>query len=385
MGETHITDAILVNPMLRVAEFILNEAPAELHTKYKTTAYRYIEYAKKHVIEKWDARETWWTDGKYAGYFAWDHYLARDKSAWIQADDVRNSALGLPFNKNLDLAITHLRLFRLVGDPAYRERARLICDSFKSRLCLFKGSYTWNYWEPVYPADIRSIDPPRRGHWVGTHPYRNYQAGELACVIEAYKNGLTFTTEDIDRFVAANLMMWNGSFNEPDFVNSDYAVWKSVRKDYQEPEPSPHYGGPAGALWQAMVPFSETLARLGNRRADNLEKLRLPGVQMQELEFPFHSSQMFSMVFAIPAVVRRGETLIAGCKVRDHLDLQVQLRTGDGETLIKVIHKGAVEWESGGHGGLHFLEWPADCSPGTYRLRWIAGKDYRDFPIEVRK
>ena len=223
-GDVHVGDAILVNPMLEVAETVLQGPSAELRQQYAGTVRRYIAYAEEHVLEKWNARGTWWEDGRFGGYFAWDHYLDRAANRWVARPEVKNSSLGLPFNKNLDMALTHLRVHRLTGNPDHREQARKIFHHFKSRLGIFKDSYTWNYWEPVYPGDIRSIDPPEMAHWVGTHPYRNYQSGEVHAVVEAFHNGLTFDREDIRRFLATNLMMWNGRLDDPQFRNSDHAV-----------------------------------------------------------------------------------------------------------------------------------------------------------------
>lgn len=384
IGDVHISDAILLNPMLEVAEFVLHETPTELRRKYQARVQPYIAYAEKHVLEKWKARKTWWEDGPHGTYFSWDHYLDSTKTAWEHQPEIRNSNLGLPHNKNVKVGITHLRVYRLTGNPEHRDKARKIFNLLKSRLALFKNGYTWNYWEPVFPGDILSVDPPRMGHWVGTHPYRDYQASEVDTVVEAFHSGITFTPEDIDRFVATNLTMWNGSFDEPSFVNSDFAVSRAVDPGYQPPEPSPAYGGPAGARWAALSEFSEPLARLGGQQASNLHHQRKYPSFPDEYNFPFSSSRMFSMVFAMPSSVEPGEAMTLGCKVRDTVDMQIQLRSEDGSDLLETLDERTVQGNSGGHGGLHFLTWKAHLPPGAYRIRWLAGLDYRDFPIEVR-
>ncbi len=384
LGDVHISDAILVNPMLAFSEYIIQEAPAEWSAKYGEAARRYVYYARVHVVQKWLARGTWWDDGQYGGFFSWDHYLSEDRSRWIKDTEVHSSLQGIPFNKNMEIGVTLLRLYRLSRTPDYRDRAKKIFDTFKSRLTLFKDGYTWNYWEPVYPRDVRNVSPPRVAHWVGTHPYRDYQAVEMECIAEAYHTGVTFDRTDIERFISTNLSMWNGSFDSPSWVNSDHAANLAVNPDYKSPEPHPHWHGPAGTAWEGLAEFDGAIARLTYREApsgDPFERRYLTPVEV--LEFPHHSNRMFQMAFSMPSIIKKDDEALVACKMRAAGNVRVLLVSDDGEEVLKEIDAASVTLDDTPNSGLHILSWKPDVAAGNYRIRWQSGAEYRDFPVVV--
>ncbi len=384
IADHHIADAILVSPMLGLAEYILKEAPEEIRMRHSEDAWRLVRYAEKHVVEKWLARGSWWDDGRFGGFHYWDHFYSPETGCWEHRPDVNYAGYGTPFNKNMKLGLVLLRLYRITGSAEYLDRAEIIFNTFKSRLDLFKDSYTWNYWEPVYPGDVLSINPPRLTHWVATHAHRDYQEGELEDIVEAFHTGVTFTQDDIRRFVTTNLMMWNGSFDDPDFVNSNYAVNKAVNPEYVEPPPSPAYGGPAGIAWRALAEFSEPIARLTGLKADN-HAIQRRSVQqpVKEFNFPHASSRMLSMVFAMPSIVDHGQEVTLGSKLRIPGHLQVFLLSAASGEVIYTLAESDVD-QTDADGCLHLLSWPADVPSGDYLIRWQVNQDYRDYPLTVR-
>ena len=76
--DVHVGDAILLNPMLDFAESVLTSQDESIRKKYAERANAYLDLAKKHLIEKWDARNTWREDGVYGGYVSWDQYMTSD-------------------------------------------------------------------------------------------------------------------------------------------------------------------------------------------------------------------------------------------------------------------------------------------------------------------
>lgn len=150
--DVHVGDAILVSPMLHFAEVVLGDSALEKH--YGDRARAYVELARKDLMEKWDARGTWRVDGEGGAYVSWDHYLEPGKlDAWRKLD-ADKSTLSLPYNKQMDMAVVALRLYRLTGEEGFRERAWRIFWQFKSRLQYFDDHYVWNYWEARVPGGL---------------------------------------------------------------------------------------------------------------------------------------------------------------------------------------------------------------------------------------
>ncbi|MFC1526832.1 hypothetical protein ACFL6X_08500 [Candidatus Latescibacterota bacterium] len=254
-ADVHVGDAILVESMLALAEYVRTEVAPAPRPRYAEATAAYIDLAE-HICEKWQARGTWREDGHYGGYISWGRFLTPEQPDVLQRHDVSNARLGLQFNKQQDMGIVHLRLYRLTGSREHRRKAVLIFSHTRSRLSLHDDYYTWNYWEPFYPGDVRSVDPPALSLWVNTHPYRDYQAGEVHDMVEAYHSGIVFTEEDMRRLVRTNLQMWNGDLEAPEWVNSNLAVDQEAVPGYEPPQPDgQHYTRTAGRLWGGAGPL----------------------------------------------------------------------------------------------------------------------------------
>lgn len=386
IGDVHIGDAILINHMLAFALY-LDELPAAEAESYRQKAAEYVDLAR-HIADKWDARGTWYESGHTGGYVSWDHYLTPDgMDAFLRREGVRNSGLSLPFNKQQSMAILHLRLHRLTGNDEDRRRARLIFQTTKSRLSAFGDTYTWNYWEPFTPDDVVSVEPPKLAHWVATHPFRNYQAGEVDEFVEAYERGLVFTRSDMEALVRTNRAMWNGDVDEPQWTNSDLRANRAAVPGWTPLDPAAHgYPQSAGTLWRALVPFDPTLATLAGAQATNPEYERDPGVEVQVMHAPPPQVVYLNLGCVLPPVVSLGESAYLVSKARADGHLRILLVDADGGE--QVLFEGDVAGGLDGVEGLTVRHWTADAAPGDYRVRWEfrvgEHRESRAYPLTVK-
>ncbi|MFT5375821.1 MAG: hypothetical protein ACI906_002648 [Candidatus Latescibacterota bacterium] len=386
--DVHVGDAILINPMLRFAEVVLaNDELKEIHGQ---RAQRYVQLAQRELIEKWDQRGTWHDDGPQGSYRAWDHYLApNDLSTWHHSTDPK-AGLSLPFNKQMDMGIAALRLYRITGQERYRQRAERVFRLFKSRLRLFDGGYVWNYWEPLGPWDIDRKERRIR-HWVNVHPTRNYQAREVAFVAEAYHTGLVFTRTDIERIIHTNLEnMWNGDGDQPRWRNAGLGgEWAPQKKKR------------AGTLWSALVDFDERARQLQAQRlrVGSIDHAyfhnvvatgppsfarRYAATGPQEKSAALESTPNLVMAAALPRVSNGDTAALLLCKTARDDALQITLHATDA-TSIDTLYDGRIKGGDDGLEGIFWISWDAaGVSPGTYSVRWRLGDEVRDCAIERR-
>lgn len=374
--DVHVGDAILLTHMLAFAEEVLGDAA--LANRYGAAARRYIAIARRDLFEKWDARGTWYEDGPFGGYRSWNRYGDPDElKRWTERNHIRNSGLSLPFNKHEDMGSAALKLWRITGERLYLERARRIFAFHKSRFQLVDGGYVWNYWEPMGPFDV--ADGKTR-HWVGVHPYRNYQAGEVSKIVEAYHTGVVFDRVDIERILHTNLrIMWNGDAKTPQFRNSDATLSK----------PPHNQKVTAGTLWTALAPFSQTVrdlylpgSPLARAYFEKVTCAAPPGFARKHAEgivagfdFTFHDCREINMAAALPSVIRVGEeTMLAANALRPG-HVRVGLWQDGQETTL--LYNGKAE-------GLLLVWWKPERPIGG-RVRWsFVGGGYREFPVSVR-
>lgn len=386
--DVHVGDAILMEGMLSFAEVVLKDQA--LKAQYGESANRYVAIAKRDVMEKWDRRGTWHEDGPYGGYVSWTKYLDPGKlDEFHERKEIIHSGLSLPFNKQNDMALVALKLYRITGDKKYLDRATKIFAFMKSRFHFFENHYVWNYWEPFGPWDI---DQRKRDVrlWVSVHPYRNYQDREVNQIVEAYHSGVIFTRTDVERILNTNLeIMWNKDKDHPAFANSDDTYPKEARSATHWSASNPDAKDrPAGCLWAALVDFSQTVRDLSehslgrglkrahferviNKRPPGFER-KYSGTQVSALDFPFSESREIKLAAALPGVFRAGEkTILIGRSVLPG-DLEVTLYSADGKRKQKVL----------GHSAL--MEWDGAGLKGDYRVRWTFGTGYREFPITIQ-
>ncbi|MDP8245167.1 MAG: hypothetical protein P9L94_13870 [Candidatus Hinthialibacter antarcticus] len=386
IGDVHIGDAILINPMLEFSETVLKNSDAAVVQKYQSKANEYLHLAKKHLIEKWDARGTWREDGPYGVYVSWDQFMTPDNLTEWRNLNVDKSTLTLPFNKQNSMGIACLRIYRITGDEAYREKALKIFNYMKSRMCLFEDHYVWNYWEPFGEWDIEELKWSKLRHWVNVHPYRNYQSGEIHEIAEAYHSGLTFTQEDIQRIINTNLkIMWNGDKENPQWRNSNYAVQMAALGDIPiKKAPGGHFENLAGALWTGLFDFDAAVRELAGAKISTPPSFerKHADLPVTELQRPFHSNQYFIMAAAMPAVVADGQTTNITCQIRVAGKVKIELRSSDGKKVVQSLREAPEK--NDGAAALIFPWKISDVAAGDYRIRWTMNGDYREFPVTVQ-
>ncbi len=400
-ADVHIGDAILINPLLDFAR-IVNSDPA-LHAQYGERAAGYVELAETHLIEKWDARGTYHDDGRYGRYGSWDHYLEpNDFSQWHHDENwaTNNSGLGLPFNKNNAMGTAALRLWQVTGKEEHLDRAVKVFSTIKGRMQHHDGTAIWNYWEPTVPGDITGDFPDPSRHWINVHPFRNYQAGEVHEIVEAYHAGIVFDEDDIQRIINTNLeVMWNGSFSNPDFTNSNADIVPGGLGDNVT----------AGTLWTALADFDATIRQLmsfGTNARAQIDQAYFQNVTLANdpsfdrhhvddgepvwlFDMPFEGSTRFmNMALTMPSMIEPGEeSMTIGVRSHGSGNLQIAVFDEHGDELVHEIFSG---WLTGGWQSERYWDFDGfdsqgnPLAPGEYRIRWtLSGDGYREAPITI--
>ena len=392
--DVHVSDALLVGHALTFAMIVHNKP--ELKEKYKDSYDRFIAIARRDLIEKWEARGTFVVDGHFAGYSEWTMFCKpNDMKNWFEQASARPNnapAPSLPFNKALDMGYCMLQLYYLTSEVSYKERAEKIYNRVKAGMNRFDGGYTWNYWEPISPKDIIERAPGRwdLSHWVGTHPYRDYQLGEVSKIIFAYDFGVTFTDEDMKRLVHTNLkFMWNGKYgDEIAWANSD-----SKLPGYTQARPSEAYPTWAGTLWQPLRRFDATLSQLTNQRGRNRDFALQPDRQYapdaKVEDFPWMKGIAESggqtMAVVIPSVVPPGEKTMILSKSynveRSPLEIYVRPLAGGERTLLTTQQMGSS--------AQMFYRWDGTISgtrmtAGEYVIIWKFLGGERAYPVTLQ-
>jgi hypothetical protein len=402
--DDHVADAILFDGILDFG-FAVSRVP-KLQVKYGAKVRHYVELAKKDVFEKWDARGTWHEDGPFGVYVAWDRYgnPGQYKDWSVKLACSANSNLSLPFNKQIDVGVVALRIWQITGEKKYKQRAEKIFGFMKSRMQRYKDEYHWNYFEPGGQWDLaEGVEHIR--HWVGVHPERNYQTGEVSNILKAYNAGIVFTREDIQGIVNTNLkMMWNQDRQRPRFANSNADLLGDVT-------PAAYAGEHAGELWGALAQVDSTVrellasrigAGIGREyfrnvtvknptdfvRRDAPAGVRIPSVYAQ---FPLGNVRTVQMAAVLPSTFSSGQRTVIACKLIEPGDLEVALVSADGKTKLAVLSQGIESGGADGRDGIFYFSFeginPATHKafpPGAYRVRWtVAGDGYREFPITI--
>jgi len=423
--DVHVGDSILVDHMLEFAEVVRADPALSKNKTYRQAADRYVALARKDVIEKWDSRGTWREDGPFGGYVSWDTYCnPNDLANWKKMPEARNSGLSLPFNKQNDMALVCIKLYRLTGEESYRDKATKIFTFMRSRFQFVDDYYCWNYWEPLGPWDVDLVTGRTR-HWMNTHGYRDYQAGEVGQAAAAYHAGIVFTQTDIQRVINTNLeVMWNKDRKKPKFINSNATLPKpemseAERKAREKQVASNAYAkeGRAGCLWTGLLDFSQAVRDLrevgmadGGRNARsviarayyrNVTAKRPASFKRKHAkgdvslsQWPVSKCRSLTVAAVLPHVIRRGgdkeKKAIILSKARLPVDLEVSVCSADGKNKLLVLHKGKVDGGLDGLAGIFILQWdgadPAGkvkLPAGQYCIRWTTPDGHREFPVRL--
>jgi hypothetical protein len=421
--DDHVGDSILVERMLEFSELVLKD-PA-LKAKYGESADKYVALAKRDLIEKWDKRNTWREDGEYGCYVAHDKACEPEKlTVWKTVTEGVDEPPGrtLPFNKQNEMALAALRLYRITGEKPYLDKASKIFSFMRSRFIYVadKDYYCWNYWGPFGPWDV-DLNKKVTRHWTGVHAYRNYQATEIYQIVEAYHTGIVFTSLDIERIINTNLkVMWNGDKAAPKWVNSNALLPKAPltpaqKKAQEDAENRNPYAkeGRAGILWTSLDDFSQTardLAALAMNApsTDTQELVGRAYFQNVTLKTPVSMDRRYAKdakVAQVPATncpslyvaavlphILAKEPSVVLCKSSLDSDIEVAVYSEGGKDKKCVLFKGKIGSGMAGLSETLVFTWdgadPATktrLSEGNYVLRWTVSDGYRDYPIVIAK
>jgi hypothetical protein len=405
--DCHVGDAILFGGILDFGYAVVRDP--KLKAKYGAKVEQYVNLARRDFFEKWDARGTWHEDGPYGVYVQWDKFgvPGQYKNWTLKADYAANSEWTLPFNKQIDVGVVALRIWQITGEEKYRQRAEKLFGFMKSRMQWYKDELHWNYWEPGGQWDLPGGKQPI--HWIGVHPERNYQSGEVVNILKAYNAGIVFTEADIQGIVNTNLkMMWNGDEQKPRFANSNADLKGALT-------PAAYAGTHAGELWGALAQVDATARELyAGRMADgqgiaaeyfeNVTARTPPGYQRRDVRgqveipqvyarFPLGNVRTVQMAAAMPSTFAAGQKSVLISKLIEPGGLEVALYSADGETKLATLHQGKEKGGADGLEGVFYFAFdgrdPSNGKPfppGAYRVRWtVAGDGYREFPITIQR
>jgi hypothetical protein len=135
--------------------------------------------------------------------------------------------------------------------PVYGERAAMWWRVMKSRIRSSQDGkfFVWNYWDPAGPWDYKPDGSPK--HWVGVHPNGGYYTVDVEGIVAAYRRGLVFAKDDLDRLIATNRdFMWNRQVQGAKFQRIDGG------------SPDKRWANSPGVLWTALVPYDQTLRKV---------------------------------------------------------------------------------------------------------------------------
>jgi hypothetical protein len=261
--DSMLGEAMMLRPMVQMANEILKTP--HLKTRWGGKAQSYLDLAER-TFEKWDSRGAW-HDSQPGGLWVVQYFgIDRATGRWTEGFARRNSeAISHPDNKENLIVLWLTTMFDVTNKPVYRERAekwwRLMRSRMKTR---DEGKYfVWNYWEPAGPWDYKPDGSVK--HWVGVHPNGGYYGIDLQGIVAAFEHGWVFSREDIDRLIATNRdFMWNRQMSGAKFQRIDGGP------------ADPRWANSPGVLWEALVPYDETLRKIfvANHRPDDWGGLR---------------------------------------------------------------------------------------------------------------
>jgi hypothetical protein len=254
VGRGPVTDSLLGEAMaLRPVVLMAGEiqkTPA-LKQRYGTKADGYLKLSEQ-IFQKWDARGCW-REVKDGGVWGEPPFgIDRQTGKWTDGYARRTTdGFTLPANKQNLVAEWLMAMYDVTGRPVYRDRAEKWWRWMRSRMKLRgDGKYfVWDYWDPAGPWDYYLFGLPR--HWIGVHPNGVYYDIDVDGIVTAYRHGLVFTKDDIDRLIATNRdFMWNQQVEGARFRRIDGGT------------PDRRWKDTPGVIWTALVPYDGTLRKI---------------------------------------------------------------------------------------------------------------------------
>ena len=247
--DSMVGEAMILRPVALMADQIL-KTPA-LKAEWGGKAESYLELAER-TFEKWDSRSAW-RDSQVGGLWVVQYFGIDPKTNTFTEGFARRKteAFSHPDNKENFITRWLIAMYDITKKPIYRERAEKWWQLMRSRMKTRENGkyFVWDYWDPAGPWDYKPDGSTK--HWVGVHPNGGYYAADLEGIVAAYEHQLVFSRQDIDRLIATNRdFMWNQQISGAKFRRIDGGT------------PDPRWQNSPGVLWDALVPYDETLRKI---------------------------------------------------------------------------------------------------------------------------
>lgn len=381
IADTVVGDANIALPLVHFAELV--KAHPALAERFGARAQDYIAVTTRMCWEKWNRRGCYYQDAHgFGSYHTHPFAIAKDdRTRWVPRPD---HLISDNLNKHYKMGLVLLRLYRLTGQEAYRERVEAIYGRAKAmfRLLPDEDRIVWNFWMPHGAYDVEGTAPKS---WVGVHPSRaGYQEFEAGAFLAVYDAGLVFDRGDLERIVRTNRwMMANG------LKNADGTA-------------------PAGAVWGALSRFDDGI-RAAHEKNLAVKKdaialahlhqvlLARPGYDRLQVaagtaprvsKAPVQPGRRLIMALPIPDALcpTAGESVRLIAKVQEAGTVQVELLAKEGETVLGRLASLVVEDQGGGFTAHRWdgrLPGGAAVAAGAYRIRWTLNGESRTWPITI--
>lgn len=413
-----VSDGLLARPLLEFAELVL--ADKELAKIYGNKANEYVEFAKKHIIEKWDKRNLYIEIGEYSDFIFGQNFMVPNNPSEWTTDSSPNPFMSQKYNIANKLGQVCLRLYRITKDEVYRSKAEKLFFRLKSDFQYFDNHYVWFYWSPFYDKDIL-FEKNNTNHWADIHPYRaGYKKVEVEEIVEAYHSGVVFSETDIKRIINTNMeVMWNKDFESPAFISCngkkpDTTGTAQFLKKYSTGNSKKYMG----TLWSSLIDFDDRVRKIYeheianepsgnkvallahkierayfyncvNREKPSFNRKFADGLRVIVKDAPFGNSDELTHASVIPYIIKKGENSFVVSKTAARGTLNVDLYSNDGKNKIANLYNDVLAGNEEGVDQYQMFKFDGrdkeNNFSGKYRIRWTLNNKFREREIEIIK
>jgi len=246
---------VYYTPCLRFVAAV--RAEPKLREKFGAKAEAYFRDIVEVEIPAWDKRGCWHDFGDGTGWYTkLKQYPDRETNELHPLVETE-AGTTLAYNKVHAMIESMVLVYRMTGDPWYRERIEKCERFFRKRWREAADHVEWNYRDFSGPWDYHrdQSQTPEPGSsalhdgkrtWKGffVHPKQGYYAADLRAIVDCYNAGLVFDEADMKALVKTNLdFMWNGDAEKPAYRQINGKPGK-------------------GVLWTALAQFDPRVLEL---------------------------------------------------------------------------------------------------------------------------